>query len=141
MNVTTMLRTLTPLGWAAALLTVLVVGVVLARGVGLRWDPFNLTERRLEAVQARAASAEHEASARRLEVEAGQAQARRADSHHRTLVAVAETTARTMEQAGQADDADIPLNEDRADRLRAHDRRLCDIALAVCHPTPAGSAG
>jgi len=141
MNAATLLRSLTPLGWAAAVLTVLVVGVVLSRGVGLRWDPLHLTERRLEAAQARAASAEHDASARRLEVEAGQAQARRADSHHRTLVAVAETTARTLEQAGQADDADIPLDEDRAGRLRAHDRRLCELAPAVCAAAPPGLAG
>lgn len=134
-------RVLTPLGWAAAVLIVLVVGVMLARGVGLRWDPFNLTERRLEAAEARAASAGQDASARRLEVGAGQAQAQRADTHYRTLVAVVEATTRTLEQAGQADDADIPLDEDRADRLRAHDRRLCDIAPAVCTAGPAGSAG
>lgn len=141
MNASTVLRTLMPLGWAAAVLTVLVVGVVLARGVGLRWDPLHLTERRLEAAQARAASAEHDASARRLEVEAGQAQALRADNHHRTLVAVAEATARTLEQTGQADDADIPLDEDRTRRLRAHDRRLCDLAPAVCGAASPGPAG
>lgn len=137
----TLWRALTPLGWAAAILAVLVLGVFVARGVGLRWDPFNLTERRLEAAETRAASAEQDASARRLEVDAGQAQARRADIHHRTLVAVAETTARTLEQAGQADDADIPLDEDRADRLRSHDRQLCELAPEICSAAQADPAG
>jgi len=135
------LRALTPLGWGAAVLIVLVVGVVLARGVGLRWDPFDLSKRRLEAAEVRAASAEKDAAARRLEVEAVQAQARRTDVHHQTRVAVAESTARTLEQAGQADDADIPLDEERADRLRAHDRRLCELAPDICLAAPAGSAG
>lgn len=127
-----MLRALTPLGWAAVVLVMLVAGVFLARGVGVRWDPFNLTERRLEAAETRAVTAEQDAAARRLEIEAGKAQARRADAHHQTRVAVAEATTRTLEQAGQADDASILLDEDRADRLRAHDRRLCELASAVC---------
>jgi len=135
------LRALTPLGWGAAVLIVLVVGVVLARGVGLRWDPFDLSKRQLEAAEVRAASAEKDAAARRLEVEAVQAQARRTDVHHQTRIAVAEATARTLEQAGQADDADIPLDEDRGDRLRAHDRRLCELAPDICVAASAGSAG
>jgi hypothetical protein len=141
MSVRAVLRALTPLGWGVVLLVMLVVGLVLARGVGLRWDPFNLTERRLETAEARAASAAQDATARRLEVEAGQAQARQVDAHYRTFVAVSESTARTLEQAGHADDADIPLDEDRADRLRAHDRRLCDLAPDVCGAAPAGPAG
>lgn len=141
MRVPSLLRTLTPWGWGLSLTVLLVLTVALARGLGLRWDPFDLAGRRLEAAQHRVETLDRDLAARRLEVEGSQAQARRVARHHQTLTAVATTTARTLERTEQADDAQIPLEADRADRLRDHDRELCRLAPAVCGaaaPEPAG---
>lgn len=134
-------RTLTPWGWGLSLAVVLVIAVVVGRGVGLRWDPFDLAVRRLEAAQTRAETLDRDVAARRLEVEGAQAQARRTTRHHQTLNAVAATTARTLERTEQGDDAEIPLEADRADRLRGHDRELCKLSPTVCDAAATDSAG
>lgn len=134
-------RTLTPWGWGLSLAVVVVLAVVVGRGVGLRWDPFDLAGRRLEAAQTQAETLDRDLSARRLELEGAQAQARRTTRHHQTLNAVATTTARALERTEQADDAEIPLEADRADRLRDHDRELCSLSPTVCDAAATGSAG
>lgn len=121
--------------------TVLVVGLLLAlvligRGLGLRWDPLNLGVRRLEAARDRAATAEVDAAARRLEREGDAGQRRALDQFHRRTVAVTRLTLPAMLEARLDDDADIPLAISRARRLHAHDRELCRLAPDVC----AGSA-
>ncbi|MBU1540248.1 MAG: hypothetical protein KKC29_00055 [Alphaproteobacteria bacterium] len=126
------LRALTP--WGRALLAAGVLGAALIglQGLGFRWDPLGLAERRARAAEVRAAAAAADASARRLEVEGGADQVRRLEAvHHRTR-AVAEATARVTTQAGRADDAEIPLEPDRAARLGGHDRELCRLAPAIC---------
>ncbi|WP_296168921.1 hypothetical protein [uncultured Brevundimonas sp.] len=135
------LRVLSPWGWGVMLALVLVLIVVIGRGIGLRWDPFGLTERRLEDAQTRAETLDRDLAARRLEVEGEQTQALRVARHHQTLNAVAATTARTLERTEQADDAEILLEADRADRLRDHDRELCRLAPEVCRSATAGPAG
>jgi len=135
------LRVLSPWGWGVVLAVVLVLMVVIGRGVGLRWDPFGLAERRLEATQTRAETLDRDLAARRLEVEGEQTQARRVARHHQTMNAVAATTARTLERTEQADDAEILLEADRADRLRDHDRELCRLAPEVCRAATTGPAG
>lgn len=135
------MRTLTPWGWGLSLAVVLVMAVVVGRGVGLRWDPFDMAGRRLEAAQTRAETLNRDLSARRLEVEGAQAQARRVERHHQTLNAVAATTARTLERTERADDAETLLEADRADRLRHHDRELCRLSPAVCRAAATGPAG
>lgn len=141
MRVPSLLRTLAPWGWGLSLTVLLVLTVVLARGLGLRWDPFDLAGRRLEAAQHRVETLDRDLTAHRLEVEGGQTQARRVARHHQTLTAVAATTARTLERTEQADDAEILLEADRADRLRDHDRELCRLAPAVCDTTAIDPAG
>jgi protein subunit release factor A len=123
------------------MLVVVVLALGIGRGLGLRWDPFDLAGRRLEAAETRADTLDRNLSARRLEVEGAQAQARRTTRHHQTLNAVAATTARTLERTEQADDAEILLEADRADRLRDHDRELCHLSPAVCGPAATDPAG
>jgi hypothetical protein len=141
MRVPSLLRTLTPWGWGLSLTVLLVLTMVLARGLGLRWDPFDLAGRRLEAAQHRVETLDRDLAARRLEVEGSQTQARRVARHHETFTAVTATTARTLERTEQADDAQIPLEADRADRLRDHDRELCRLAPAVCGAAATDPAG
>lgn len=136
-------RILTPLGWAAAALGLLAVGLLLLGGSGFRWDPFNQTQRRLAAAQAEAEAGRIEAVARRLETAASVEQSRGLDRFHQQQTQTARATAVAVEQARSADDADIPLETRRADRLRSHDRELCRIApdLDGCSGAagPAGS--
>ncbi|WP_428156048.1 hypothetical protein [Brevundimonas sp.] len=143
MRAVSILRALTPLGWLAAGAVVLALGFTLLGGLGFRWDPLNLQQKSLETArtQARdaAALANAQTNARRLETEGAAAQAQRVDHYQHTTTAAERATATAVAQARSADDADHPLEDRRADRLRGHDDELCRLApdLAGC----AGKAG
>ena len=126
------LRALGPVGLTTAGLFVVVLLLVLGRGLGLRWDPFDLGARRLEAAEQRAEAATADASARRLEVEGAIDQARRVDLHHQQSVELARVTAAADAESRKADDADVPLDPARTARLRAHDGELCRLAPDIC---------
>ncbi|HEY1073824.1 hypothetical protein [Brevundimonas sp.] len=133
-----LLRTLTPLGWLALVAAALLLIGIAGRGLGLSWDPFGLQERRLEAAQARAARAESDAEARRIEAVGRARQSARLEIHHRQTLAVQRATVAAITQARSAEDANDPLDPVRADRLRAHDRELCRLAPDIdgCAATP-----
>lgn len=135
------LRALTPWGWGLMLAVVVVLAVGVGRGLGLRWDPFDLAGRRLNAAESRAETLDRDLAARRLEVEGAQAQTDRVRAHHQTLSAVVEKTARTLERTEHADDAQTLLETDRADWLRDHDRELCRLYPSVCGSAETGPAG
>lgn len=129
---------LTPWGWAAAGLLALVFLVLTAGALGFRWDPFRLTERRLERTRADLAVARSDLSARRIEQAAETGQRARLDTHHRQTTAVAALTAAAETQARSAPDADQPLDADRTRRLHDLDRGLCELAadLQGCAAAP-----
>ena len=122
------LRILTPLGWWATMLATGVLLLIVGRGLGLRWDPLHLQARRLEAAQQRLDRAQTEASARSLEAAARARQLEDLDAFHRNAQAVTQATVAAETRARTADDADTPLDPDRARRLREHDRELCRLA-------------
>ena len=132
MSAGSILRVLTPLGWLAAGAAVLALGFALLGGLGFRWDPLNLQQKRLETARTQArdavAVAAAQADARRLETEGAAAQAVRVDHFQHRTTAVERATATAVAQARSADDADYPLEDRRADRLRGHDRELCRLA-------------
>ncbi|WP_439476190.1 hypothetical protein [Brevundimonas sp.] len=97
-------------------------------GLGFRWDPLGLVERRLRSAEARTSVASADAAARRFEVESAAAQVRRLDELHQQTVAVVRTTARAATQARSAHDAETPLDPDRVARLAGHDRE-CAASL------------
>jgi hypothetical protein len=123
-----LMRALTPLGWLALVGALVLLLGVAGRGLGLRWVPFDFQQRRLEAADARAASAESDAEARRIEAAGQGQQAARVEIHHRQILAVQRATVAAVTQARSANDANEPLDLVRADRLRAHDRELCRFA-------------
>ncbi|WP_312784381.1 hypothetical protein [Brevundimonas sp.] len=123
-----LVRTLTPLGWLALVGMAVVLLAIAGRGLGLKWDPFGLQQRRMEAAEARATQAESDAEARRIEAAAGAQQSARVEIHHRQILAVERATVAAVTQARSASDANEPLDPVRADRLRAHDRELCRLA-------------
>jgi len=132
------MRTLTPLGWLVLIGAAFVLLTITGRGLGLRWDPFSLQQRRLEVAEARATQAESEAEARRVEAAGRAQQAALAEVHHRQTLAVERATVAAVTQARSAEDANELLDPVRADRLRAHDRELCRFApdLDGCAASP-----
>lgn len=122
------MRALTPLGRLALVGALVLLLAVAGRGLGLRWDPFGLQQKRFETAQARAAEAESDAEARRIEAAGQGQQAARVEIHHRQTQAVQRATVAAVTQARSANDANEPLDLVRADRLRAHDRELCRLA-------------
>lgn len=123
-----LIRALTPLGWLVLVGVAVLLLALAGRGLGLRWDPFNLQRWRLEVADARATYAESDAEARRIEAAGQGRQAARVEIHHRQTLAVQRATVAAVTQARSAEDANDPLDLVRADRLRAHDRELCRLA-------------
>lgn len=123
-----LMRMLTPLGWLALVGAAVLLLATAGRGLGLRWDPFDLQQRRLETAQARATQAERDAEARRIEATGQAQQGIQLEIHHRQTLAVERATVAAVTQARSAEDANDPLDPMRADRLRAHDRELCRLA-------------
>ena len=125
-------RALTPLGWIAVAGAAFGLAATLLGGMGFRWDPLGLQQRRLAAAEARATAGEGTAlaqtAARRLETEGAQALLRRLDDFQQQQTAAARVTATAVAQARNADDAETLLDSRRADRLRSHDRELCRLA-------------
>lgn len=134
------LRAPTPVGWGLLFAALVLAVVWLGHGLGLRWDPFGLAERRLRTAEAHAAAAASDALARGLEADGMAEQARRLEHHHQQAVAVERSTAVATAQARSAHDASIPLDPARADRLVRHDRELCRLAPVVCRSAPAEPA-
>lgn len=123
-----LMRALTPLGWLVLVGVAVLLLALAGRGLGLRWDPFNLQRWRLEVADARATYAESDVEARRIEAAGQGQQAARVEIHHRQTLAVQRATVAAVTQARSANDANELLDLVRADRLRAHDRELCRLA-------------
>lgn len=130
-----------PIPIALVALTSVALLVWAAGAFGLRWDPFGLDRRRLEAAQAHATHAQSDAAARQAEVVGEREQARRLKQTLKPVRAAEALTSTAIHEARTADDAQIPLAPDRADRLRAHDGELCRLApdLSGCAPAPRAS--
>ncbi|MBU2167150.1 MAG: hypothetical protein KKF88_04865 [Alphaproteobacteria bacterium] len=130
--------------WTGLAIGVVAVGLALAaaHGLGLRWDPFDLQGRRLEVARSQAALAEADARLRRAERDGDRIVSRETEAIREFEIEVGRATAAAIQQAREAEDADVPLAPDRVRRLDDHDRELCRHAPALCAgagaPDPAG---
>lgn len=131
--------------WAKAAVVAL-TGMVLVAVVAHQWDrlwswlPWS-DERRLERVIDQRDQLAAEATANAAHVEALTEQARRVETVHRQVIALRDLTDPVIHQARSASDATTPLDPDRADRLRAHDHKLCELAPGACAASAAAAAG
>ena len=126
-------RTFTPLGW-------LIAGVALLMAIGLiawgwnnlwAWLPWS-GEARLDRAEGRADYAEGDASARRLESQGNAAQVARTEAYGDLRIRIEGERAAAVTEARSAPDATEPLAADRAARLHAADRGVCNLAGASC---------
>ena len=103
------------------------------------WLPWS-DERRLERVVDQRDQLAAETAAQAAHIEALTEQARRVETVHRQVIELRDLTDPVIDQARSAPDASILLDSDRADRLRGHDRKLCELASGACavFPAPAG---
>jgi hypothetical protein len=111
--------------------TLVAGGLVLAAAATLYWKG------RLEGAareRPKVEAALERAAISGLETRGELASARRVDIAARQREAAARTVADITEVALKSEDADAPLETDRAERLRLGDQRLCDAspALAGC---------
>lgn len=100
------------------------------------WLPWS-AESRLERSEQARDHAERDALARSLESQGQSDQLARVETYHTHTTEVRTITADAVDQARSAPDASTPLDPARADRLRAHDRLLCELSpLSGCPAAP-----
>ncbi len=104
------------------------------------WLPWS-DERRLERVIAQRDHLAAETFAQSAHIEALTEQARRVETVHRQVIELRDLTDPVINEARSAPDASILLDPDRADRLRGHDRKLCELAPGACAASAAAPAG
>lgn len=136
-------RALIP-GWAklAAVALAFMVTVALAAHQWDRlwaWLPWS-DERRLERAIDQRDRLAAEVAAQAAHIESLGEQTRRVETVHRQVIDLRDLTDPVIHEARSAPDASTPLDPDRADRLREHDRRLCELAPGACTGTAAGAA-
>ena len=143
-------RALVP-GWVKALLIVgaaiLAIALVSHQWNRLTaWWPWSAesrlerAERQVQDLTTRLTTAEADAAARAAEAAGNADQVRRVETVHRQVIELRDVTDPVIHEARSAPDASTPLDPDRADRLRQHDRRLCELVPGVCAPAGSGSA-
>ena len=102
------------------------------------WLPWSAESRldraedQVEDLQQDLATSEADAAARAAEAQANADQVERIETVHRQVIELRDLTNPVIHEARSAPDASTPLDPDRADRLREHDRRLCELAPDVC---------
>jgi hypothetical protein len=105
------------------------------------WLPWS-DERRLEWVIDQRDRLAAEAAEQAARIEAMTEQARRVETVHRQVIELRDLTDPVIHEARSAPDASTPLDSARADRLRSHDRKLCElVASGACAATAAAAAG
>lgn len=126
---------------ARAALPLVVIGLAIL-AVLMFWNglaahiPFT-AQWRANRAEAQRDYAQSDAENRGLEVEGEREQAQRVETFHTSEVVIRDLTSRAETEARSAPDANTPLDPARADRLRAHDRSLCDNAPTLCPAAPA----
>ena len=103
------------------------------------WLPWS-DARRLERVMDQRDRLAAQAAVQAAHIEALTEQARRVETVHRQVIELRDLTDPVIHEARSAPDASTPLDPNRADRLREHERRLGELASGAC-AGPAAAAG
>lgn len=98
-------------------------------------DPFGVRSWFRDRAERQAEITRADLQARTVESEGRAAQMDRLETFHREVITIQSATASPVTEARSAPDADIPLDPDRADRLRRADRSLCGVAAGCSAPT------
>ncbi len=123
------------------LIAVAFVVLLSAINYGLGFVPFT-PQWRAKGLAVKADRLEGQVSTLEREA-AGQAEiATATETFHTRETIIREIASQAETEARNAPDADAPLSQERADRLRLNDQRVCDSAPTICaSPDPAaGSA-
>lgn len=129
-------------GLVAGAMLIAFVGllIMMAGGVGFRFDPFDRATRRAEQAQSTADSAVADASARAIEVKGERDTAARVDVVVHQIAAAERAVFSLTSDARIAIDAKNPLDPDRTRRLRDVDQQLCAARPAICPDADPASA-
>lgn len=104
----------------------------LLNGLGFRFDPFNLSSKRLATAEQQRDLAQQDASARRIETAGSQETLRRIEQVTIQIRAADQIAFQSATDAAEAPDANTPVDPARLDRLRLADGRLCQLRPAIC---------
>lgn len=113
------------------LLAVLAVFMVLD-GLGFRFDPFDLSAKRLARAEQLRDQAQQDATARRIEAAGTVETLRRVEKVTIQIRAAEQIAFQSATAASEAPDANTPVDPARLDRLRLADDRLCQLRPAIC---------
>lgn len=118
-------RVLPKLMWGAVVLGAVLLFALLS-------DPFGWRARRLDRAEQAAAHGRAEAQMRHAEHAAQAVIVQGQRNLQEQQLVVATITEQSVEEARGQSDAKTPLGDDRHQRLREHDRRLCEQAPSLC---------
>lgn len=124
--------------WTAFAAVVCIIALIAV--VSFLSDLFGFKARKIERLQREAETAQSDAYARSLESEGQAEQITRIESAGRLTIDVNTITAEAVAEARNATDANEPLPSDRASRLAAHDRSLCDLRPLPGCPAPSDAS-
>lgn len=127
-----------PVGVALSVLAgilLLIIAFVALDGLGFRFDPFDLSAKRLARVEQQRDQAQQDATARRIEAAGTTETLRRVEQVTIQIRAAEQIAFQSATAAAEAPDANTPVDPARLDRLRLADERLCQLRLALCTDT------
>lgn len=140
-------RAFTPTHWilmAVAVSCAIVAVFIVANGLGFRWDPLNLVEKRSDRAVASAGRARVDTSARRIEAAGAQTTTRQVERAAADRATATEIVHRYALQLEATTHDPKPIPDDGAD-LRDVLGELCHLRPAVCsdpgHAASTGVAG
>jgi len=110
----------------------LIIAFVALDGLGFRFDPFDLSAKRLARAEQQRDLAQQDATARRIEAAGTVETLRRVEQVTIQIRAAEQIAFQSATAAAEAPDANPPVDPARLDRLRLADERLCQLRPAIC---------